>query len=287
MAITDWHHPLPKVDLAIARFRSNQEVATIPEDSMIPNHLVSTLGLGGDVAYVGILAPLDRPMDRTGTVGALDQERIGLDEYDYPAHLIDCRSYEGFSGSPVFALIAKPYLDHTDTYQNRPLGQMAYFAFLAGMFTAHLSEEKHWAPARYGVGVMLRSIEIRERCCRSRYVKNEKKRTVGCCAGDRPNDAIGPSTAIGPTTAQHRCDEMAASVSDPDVASGRLHVNHKVRRATSRPALCGTGPDCRRGECPLYPATRMGPALVSTTSSVRETRVRVGDPARSDSTNTG
>jgi hypothetical protein len=174
--IRDWSEPLDKADLAIARFKSSQEVATIPEDSMVPNHLVSRLGLGGEVAYVGILAPLDRPMVRTGTVGALDQEHLGLNEYEYPAHLIDCRSYEGFSGSPVFALIAKPYLDHTDTYRDRPLGQMAYFAFLAGMFTAHLSEEKHWAPARYGVGVMLRSSEIR-RALLSEPLRKEREET--------------------------------------------------------------------------------------------------------------
>lgn len=185
VAISEWRQPLLMVDLAIARFRSNQEVATIPADSMIPNHLVSTLGLGGDVAYVGILAPLDRPMVRTGTVGALDQEKLGLDEYNYPAHLIDCRSYEGFSGSPSFAKIAKPYLDHTDTYGHRPLGQMAYFFFLAGMFTAHLSEEKHWAPTRYGVGVAVRSIEIRAALLSEPLRIDAKRQTIGCKQGDR------------------------------------------------------------------------------------------------------
>jgi trypsin-like peptidase len=167
VVLSDWRQPLPHVDLAISSFEDasgeHKAVYAIDEKDILPNRLVQKLSLAGDVAYVGILTPQDRPMVRTGTIGAIDQENLDLESgYDYTAHLVDCRSYGGFSGSPVFVGIAKPGLRQDAEAGGVPLGEMAYFAFLCGMFTEHLTDKKHWASSRYGVGVMVRSIEIRE-----------------------------------------------------------------------------------------------------------------------------
>ena len=48
------------------------------------------------------------PMVRTGSIGKFYQPRLSTDDdecgctYEYTGHLLDCRSYGGFSGSPVF-----------------------------------------------------------------------------------------------------------------------------------------------------------------------------------------
>ncbi len=165
VVVSDWHRPLPNVDLAVAFFPSTGEhkaIYGVDEADLVPNQWIQMLSLGGEVAYVGILTPLDRPMVRTGTIGAIDQEKLELEGYDYTGHLIDCRSYGGFSGSPVFAGIAKPGLGVDAEYNGLPLGTMVYFGFVCGMFTEHLAEKNEWASSRYGVGVMVRSIEIRE-----------------------------------------------------------------------------------------------------------------------------
>jgi integrase len=106
--------------------------------------------------------------------------------------------------------------------------------------------------------------------------------------------------------------EVARAVSDvagqlivgPTKTYGNRHVPMPPRlleelstylgpRRDDPEALVFTGPQggtLRHGnfyKWKFKPATRMGPALVSTTFSVRKTRVQVGDPARSDSTNTG
>jgi hypothetical protein len=175
--VKNWHRPLPNVDLAVALFVDSSEhkaLYGIDEQELVPNQWIQRLSLGGDIAYVGILTPLDRPMVRTGTIGALDQENLKLEGYDYTAHLVDCRSYAGFSGSPVFVGIAKPGLRHTAEYQGIPLGEMAYFGFLCGMFVEHLTDKNPWAASGYGVGVMVRSIEIRK-ALMSAPLRNERR----------------------------------------------------------------------------------------------------------------
>lgn len=68
-------------------------------------------GLGDRVYYMGLLSDVEAmgdrniPMVRSGTIGALFQERIPLrlspiDLRYVTAHLIDCYSFAGFSGSP-------------------------------------------------------------------------------------------------------------------------------------------------------------------------------------------
>jgi hypothetical protein len=107
--VTGWAKPLDGVDLVIAPFEAGREhnykVFAIPvEWAMIPNEIINRgPHLGSLIYYIGLLAPDDRPMARSGRIGALDQEKLKFRQgYSYPAHLVDCRSYGGFSGSPCF-----------------------------------------------------------------------------------------------------------------------------------------------------------------------------------------
>lgn len=66
---------------------------------------------GDRVYFIGLFSPIPAmgernvPLVRSGTLAAWRQSGVpirtsGGDRFDYTAHLIDCRSYAGFSGSP-------------------------------------------------------------------------------------------------------------------------------------------------------------------------------------------
>jgi len=185
--ITDWRRPLPDVDLAVAILRPtpNQPVSAIGIDAVLPTDDAPMGGavarmarpiLGSTMYYVGVFEPELRMMVRAGTIGAIDQEGLNHDgHYDYPAHLVDCRSYTGFSGSPCFVEVLYAGLEPTENaptvppeWKWPPLGGVVSVCLLAGMFTAHYTDEgmldtnPENAISRYGVGVMLRGNEIRE-----------------------------------------------------------------------------------------------------------------------------
>ncbi len=167
-----WEQPLAGVDLAIASFDHRNEdqivyAALELERQVLPPDQLPLLG--ANVHYIGFFEPLNRVMARSGTIGAIDQEGIDLGEYEYTAHLVDCRSYNGFSGSPCF--VETRYAGLTPTRPNlplpsdwlatTPLGEIQYFAFLCGIFTCHVeSPNPGGTVSRYGVGTMLRSQEI-------------------------------------------------------------------------------------------------------------------------------
>jgi hypothetical protein len=172
LTITDWRRPLANLDLAIAPFPWPEDgrthVALAVQFQFLPPHLHPPLA--ADIYYIGILTPLDRPMVRAGTLGALYQEGLDLTgDCEYTAHLVDCRSYDGFSGSPCFVEFAFPVLRTEDPVlplppevqiDGRPRGVIDHLSILCGMFTEHLIDREVGVVSRYGVGVMLPSIEI-------------------------------------------------------------------------------------------------------------------------------
>jgi hypothetical protein len=170
LEINDWRQPLHNVDLAVAPFNPDPNSGRFYQSLELERHVlpVSKLpALGSTVYYVGILIPLDRPMARAGTIGAVDQRGIEHDGgYEYPAHLVDCRSYGGFSGSPCFVELAfgslTPIANPFTDINPGPVGNMNYTTLLCGMFTQHLSDSETSVVSRYGVGTMLRSNEIWE-----------------------------------------------------------------------------------------------------------------------------
>jgi hypothetical protein len=196
--VRDWRQPFKHVDLAlapVARAFPGRRFSIRLEDQVLPEHETATPG--AIVYYIGHFTPLDRVMARSGTVGALDQEGLPLGEYSYPAHLVDCRSYRGFSGSPCFVDVAYAELEErSEIHVSLPLdigpvGDLIHVVMLCGMFTAHLTDEaKEEEPvSRYGVGVMLRSEEIRKALMTDELRKERSEADEAhkaAEAGDRP-----------------------------------------------------------------------------------------------------
>jgi hypothetical protein len=156
VTIEDWRQPLKNADLALAPFhegnRSDRMFQALQiETDVLP--IDKQAGLGTPIYYIGILTPLDRPMARSGTIGAVEETGIRHAEgYDYPAHLVDCRSYGGFSGSPCFVQETFAGLAPVavEGFQ-QPVGRMYFRVRLCGMFTQHLTDSDA-AVSRYGVG---------------------------------------------------------------------------------------------------------------------------------------
>lgn len=169
--VTDWRQPIDKLDLAVAPFASRDyshgrvyaQASLFTDQHFLAPRRVAPLG--ATVHYIGILTPLDRPMVRSGTVGAVLQEGLEHDKgYEYEATLIDCRSYAGFSGSPCFLASPVASLTPIDNAEyvrrgaeDKPRGTLEYWSLLCGMFTQHLDDNSGYVVSRYGVGVMLPS----------------------------------------------------------------------------------------------------------------------------------
>jgi hypothetical protein len=104
--------------------------------------------LGDRVYFLGLLAlPAARgmaernvPMVRSGTIGAMYQDEIPLEWPDgtirkIQAHLIDCRSYGGFSGSPCFF-----QRDDQPTGMKEGVRTRGTTTFLLGLISAHFDD---------------------------------------------------------------------------------------------------------------------------------------------------
>jgi hypothetical protein len=178
--VSDWRQPLKEVDLALAPFPArlpDGPIAPLRLEDMLPAKQVPMLG--AEVYYVGIFAPLRVPMARGGTLGAVNVP-IGQSKEGHSrvGHLVDCRSYGGFSGSPCFVqtvlasdVPSKLQLSETQlSAAIQPDGSMPAFTSLwyaplfFGVFTGHFTDEAAEATdgvvSRFGVGVMVRHTEV-------------------------------------------------------------------------------------------------------------------------------
>lgn len=128
--------------------------------------------LGSEVHYIGLLAPVEsmatrlQPMVRTANLGAMDVHDVeyhdrGASWVAHVAHIIDCRSHGGFSGSPVFLTagypgplaedLPAPWLEEEIAGE---LGGMYYFSALFGMLVGYGADA--------GVGIVLAVERIRQ-----------------------------------------------------------------------------------------------------------------------------
>lgn len=168
-SVTDWRKPTinPKADLAFAPYPAptDQTLISLPVGGLVQYGL--DLSLGAQFHYVGLLAPLGIPMARSGTIGALDVVGIQHDSpYEYPAHVVDVRSYGGFSGSPCYVEYPMANLKPIDpetfpimlphNFEEKPLGPLAFLHLFCGMFTEHFSDRRMSGFAsNLGTGVVL------------------------------------------------------------------------------------------------------------------------------------
>lgn len=186
----DWRRPLDDVDLAICSVNSirwDTMLAVLEPSSLFATPLEEFIGdpqIGSPMAYLGTLDPLDRPMLRSGTIGTIDQVGVEHDGgYVYTCHLVDCRSYEGFSGSLCFQIVQFASLDRPFQMpevfaRHEDLGTLSEVRTLYvpdGMFTEHLDDENpDGAASRYGVGIMVRQQEIREALMSDDFAKERE-----------------------------------------------------------------------------------------------------------------
>jgi len=184
--VSDWRQPLPGVDLAIAPFSADGRPlsALKLEDHVVPTTSIPEPNLGAHVYYIGVFSYLERMIARSGTIAALDVPHVShnTDHCKHSAHLLDCRSYNGFSGSPCFFEIAYATTREQDlpyptaaADDSSGLTAMAYFQLLFGMFVAHFCDDvsAQGATSRYGVGVLVRSQEI-HRALRTKEARAEQ-----------------------------------------------------------------------------------------------------------------
>ena len=155
--------------------------------------------IGNEAFYAGLLGDsafqaMRKPMVMSASVGAHYVKGVRYDEQNsYTvkyAHLLDCRSREGFSGSPVFVQGAYP---GSRTYplpelwqQEHPdagsLGGMHYFAVLWGMLVG-------WA--RYaGVAIVL-PVEVVEQLLMKEELVAKRKRLDDEKKAERKKDGLG------------------------------------------------------------------------------------------------
>lgn len=214
MKLSDWRVPLEGVDLVVCpvpgddEYDQNIQGCSIERQVLHPSQVPA---LGAPAHYIGYLEPYDRIVVRTGTIAALEQ--TGLEhcqpEYDYECHLVDCRSYVGFSGSPCFFRESYPILTEVDRDQligdlpdefQHPIGRTVNISVLCGMLTEHSEDRvpnEDGVVSRYGIGVLLPSREIWRALMTDEMKKERKKWDEEREAREDENGPAFRATGIG------------------------------------------------------------------------------------------
>lgn len=222
MRVTDWRQPLDGVDIAVAPFEKHPSTRFVDiHESLVPSERFGGLPLGADIFYIGILTTHDVAMARKATIGALDVLNI----HGFPVHLLDCRSYGGFSGSACWVRVGYPVLipcDHPELHESEraaPIGYVAYRVFLAGMFKAHLTttdDDEDGAVNRYGVASMIRGQEIRDALMSDELKQDRKKK-------DQENPPDPPPEFTDASRSEpHDMDERVKIDMEPEDALKKL-----------------------------------------------------------------
>lgn len=158
--VPDWV-PHGKHDIAVAPILlpEDHDVAStgldqfIDEPGMFGNYFWGDIELGDVIYFIGLLGKVPEmvkrnvPIVRAGVLGAMWQEQVPIkrtpvDETRFiTAHLIDCRSFGGFSGSPCYLQKSRPVYAKGDT----PGITQEYRTALLGLIGGHFDD---WAKAR-------------------------------------------------------------------------------------------------------------------------------------------
>jgi hypothetical protein len=156
LAVSDWVSLDPTADVAVTPVvpLTDTRWEAVPTESFLDSQDDVSPSLGDDVYFIGLLGRMramaeeNIPMVRSGTLGRLHQVDVPLVREDgtvlaVTAHLIDCRSFSGFSGSPCFVqfehrlvgipAIAVGKVDTTST-------------FLLGLISGHWNDPQEARP---------------------------------------------------------------------------------------------------------------------------------------------
>ena len=151
-------------------------IALEPKWAAVGTSPIPNTRLGATVYFLGLMTHIDSmnrrniPMVRSGTVGALyvDDMPLADGKRAAAAHLIDCRSYGGFSGSPCFLQWTDwNVLRHRDEPRTTP-GRLQRTAksLLLGMLIQHFDDQERQEgrpvmTINVGVGIVLPAQAIR------------------------------------------------------------------------------------------------------------------------------
>lgn len=220
LAIPEWHfHPFADVAVAPVTAEGVWMTSILPH-SFADQHIdrrkfnVSEVddrqhrpGLGDRIYFIGLLADVpsmaqNLPLVRSGNIGALYQKGVPVEhpdgtrsEYKHEVHLVDCRSFGGFSGSPCFVqydYLARNRMGEIEALVDKTL--------LLGLVSGHLDQ---WEEARVegdilgsvraransGVGVVIPSEYIRETLELEELVEDRKR-------SDAEAEARAPTTRL-------------------------------------------------------------------------------------------
>ncbi len=180
LTVADWiFHPTE--DIAVASVNADPakyDIVAVPEKIFVDKSEHKPV-LGEDLYFVGLLGQIETmgqantPMVRTGTLGALYQQDVPMIEPPntrraLQGHLIDCRSFGGFSGSPCFMHLMRS----TGETKNFGLRYPETYSVLLGMVGGHFDHRtsvllpdasgKLSIPTSAGVGVVYPAEIIRE-----------------------------------------------------------------------------------------------------------------------------
>jgi hypothetical protein len=209
--ITGWvsHHDY---DVAVAPLRDSEDVdgASIPVE-----RFTDDADLGDVVFFIGLLRNMAAmgdagvPMVRSGTVGLWQEDiraTLGDIETELTGHLIDCRAYQGMSGSPCFLQHSYPVLVPVPNSadEGARTWTMQHVTSFFGMIAAHFDDSEEAGPAsgdpassvpvRYkvhtGVGVVTPARFIRETLDDEDLVKLRREADRREAARRRENSSV-------------------------------------------------------------------------------------------------
>lgn len=193
-----WHTPYPDRDIAVAEYPGDimpHDITAVP----LERDSAAVRGwqprLGSTVYYMGLLRVVDEmadeivPMVRTGSVGTLNQKGVKVAEQPAQvAHLVDCRSHRGFSGSPCWMerqFVGPRNIQLPSTWTDGELnhetyGEITRVHALLGVFVGYEPET--------GVGVVLPVDQIHD-VLDHEEIKHKR---------DKNDDAIARNNERGP-----------------------------------------------------------------------------------------
>lgn len=164
----------PSEDIAVTPLSAQPQfdISPVPTQRFVGSAELDYEPLAGDdVYFAGLLSQVPAmgernvPMVRKGSVGALYQDgvpvRLGDDTVIHVrAHLIDCRSYGGFSGSPCFVRFVSGVAKTPRLGLRYPTESTLLLGMVAGHFDLDASvelpdqEDKIKVPVAAGVAVL-------------------------------------------------------------------------------------------------------------------------------------
>jgi hypothetical protein len=198
LPVSEWLSSDPIADVAVTPVnpRKGMRSSVVPLDQFLDSHPELEPSLGDDVYFIGLLANMramaeeNVPMVRSGTLGRMYQNEVPLrrpDDTIFPvtAHLIDCQSFSGFSGSPCFVQFEHRQVGIPDIMIGKT---QQTSTLLLGLISGHWSDEREARQVggafqagtfKYdvntGVGVVTPAESIREALNREELVDMRRK----------------------------------------------------------------------------------------------------------------